>query len=111
MVVEYVAEAAKRTPDAVESSLVITKANGRQQSYPMFQVAEIEHDTARLCGPLLLEVGEVLLVEIVFTDGSKLRASATVEAVQLDPDPGIRVAFTRAAEKKAIRKKLANLRR
>jgi len=106
-----VAGAAERSPDAVESSVVVTMPNGRQQHFRMFDVAELEADAALLSGPLLLEVGESVDIELAFADGSKLSVPATVASAVLAPTPGIRVVFRSGKLKKALGRKLASLRR
>jgi len=91
---------------AIETAVLLTKPNGRQERYAMFEVHSIEDGEALLRGPLLLEVGEPLMVEVVFDDGSKVRAKVTVEGTELGPEPGIRVSFKRDSDRKAISAKL-----
>lgn len=63
-------------------------------SYGMYQATEISEDGAFLRGPMLLEPNERFTLELAFEDGTRVRADALVERVDLGPVPGLDVRFT-----------------
>ncbi len=62
--------------------------------YPMFEVAEIATDGAFLGGPLLLENGEEIAVELSFPDDSTLTLRAQVVDIASGERPGVRVIWS-----------------
>jgi hypothetical protein len=67
---------------------------GGEERYPMFDAAEVAADGGFFAGPLLLETGEQLEVELSFADDTTLRLSARVVDVSAGDRPGIQVIWS-----------------
>ncbi len=65
--------------NGVRDAVVVAAAGGSQ--YPMFTARELSPTGAVLSGPMLLELGEQVTVEIGFDDGERVRVEATVAEI------------------------------
>ena len=89
----------------VVSAAVIVEPGSGQKSYAMFEVSKVSGEEAILRGPLLLEPGEPITLELAFSDGSTLQVPAAVEESIRD-DSRMRVRFERPDDRESIEKKL-----
>jgi len=103
--VETVAGAGTKKSAAKVSAAVIVEPGSKQSRYLMFEVAELTPQHAVLRGPLLLEAGEPLTLELGFGDGTTLQVPVAVEEVLLG-DSEVRVRFERTSDSRSIERKL-----
>lgn len=87
-------------------SVIVLQPGGGDGRYSMFEVRDISKKEAFLQGPLVLEVGEPLDLELGFKDGSSLKVAAEVLAAELGDSPGVKVKFQRSSDRKKLAKKL-----
>jgi hypothetical protein len=73
---------------------VITVDNRGEVSYAMYDVLSVDEDRAQLAGPLLLEPGEAVTVELSLPEGRRLRVEARVCTVLEGGEPGIEIQFS-----------------
>lgn len=103
---ENVAGAGTKNGGGEVSAAVIVEPGSKQSRYLMFEVAEITPEHAILRGPLLLEAGEPLTLELGFGDGTTLQVPVAVDEVLLS-ESEVRVRFERSSDSRSIERKLA----
>jgi hypothetical protein len=72
---------------------VITSDHRGELSYAMYDVHSVSDDRARLVGPLLLELGETVTLELALAEGRRVRVEAQVSDILEGNEPGIEVRF------------------
>jgi hypothetical protein len=85
-------------------AVVLGATRDAGSGYHMYDVGELSIDGAFLCGQLLLELEEEVLIELRFPQGAAILSRARVLSVERGQRPGVRVSWVELAQED--RKKL-----
>lgn len=86
-----------RTKHTVSAAIVRRRTSAGER-YPMFTARDVSADGAFLAGPLLLEPGEELELELESSGGIQVRGHAQVTRVAGGKTPGMFIRFTELSQ-------------